>query len=91
MHRPLYPGHPGPDPTVRNVTSFPDLGAAPHMFGNGFRQEIAYDSENIISKIKIGDYFKVEKRVGGGGGHRLIIKNFQITTVMFRLAMKKKK
>ena len=83
------PGHQGPDKFIVGFTSDNN---APHMFGNGIKQEFTHDSQDVNVKqlldlIDIGDYFLVKQSVGGGGGggHRLTIKNFRITVVMFRL------
>lgn len=35
--------------------------------------------ENIVSLAKTGDYYKVMKNIGGGGGHELKMKNFKLT------------
>ena len=79
------PGHQGPDKFIFGLTSD---NKAPHMFGNGIRQEFTHESQEVkefLDLIDIGDYFLIKQSVGGGGGHRLVIKNLRISVVMFRL------
>ena len=36
-------------------------------------------SENVVELAKPGDYYQVMREIGGGGGHRLTIKDFKLT------------
>ena len=65
------------DPTV--VTQHFDLlGTAPHEMEKVVK--VLSIEDPIIDMIEPGDYFRFMKNVGGGGGHRLIVKNFNVHT-----------
>ena len=49
---------------------------APHHPKEAVR--IITQDENILKCARKGDYFRFMKNVGGGGGHRLDIKDFYV-------------
>ena len=62
------------------------LGHAPHEFERVVKTLSVEDP--IISMIQPGDYFRFMKNVGGGGGHKLEIKEFTMHTRGLRTASK---
>ena len=40
--------------------------------------DILTDKEDIVKLAKPGDFYQIMKNIGGGGGHQLSIKNFQL-------------
>ncbi len=47
-------------------------------------RELTIEDHNIILQAKKGDTLSVMRNVGGGGGHRLMVKNFKIKIVHMR-------
>ena len=51
------------------------LGIAPHQ------EEYAHtliSDEPIVTKVEPGDHYEFQRNPGGGGGHRLIVKNYKV-------------
>ena len=44
--------------------------------------KILTTKDNIISSAQAGDYFRFMKNVGGGGGHGLFVKKFNVVMQM---------
>lgn len=40
--------------------------------------KILTSNDDIVSKAQSGDYFRFMKNVGGGGGHRLVVTEFNV-------------
>ena len=53
------------------------MALAPHD-GLEFR-ELTIDEHDVVLKCTMGDVLRVMRNVGGGGGHKLVVKNFKIT------------
>ena len=64
-------------PTVV-IQHFDLLGTAPHEMEKVVK--VLSVDDPIIDMIKPGDYFRFMKNVGGGGGHRLIVRHFTVRT-----------
>ena len=52
---------------------------APH--GELELRTVTVESEDVVEKARSGDILRVMRNVGGGGGHRLIVKDFKMTIV----------
>ena len=59
------------------VASFMDLGDAEHVSTR--RILLADAGEEIVSMYRPGDKFRCSYKVGGGGGHSLIVQDMQVT------------
>ena len=53
------------------------FGIAPHKFETALHTLDQMDK--IVNLAQIGDYYIVMKNVGGGGGHRLEVQDFEVT------------
>ena len=42
-------------------------------------RQVTIEDHNVVGMCKTGDILRVMRNVGGGGGHRLTVKDFSIT------------
>ena len=47
--------------------------------------KVLTSQDGVLSNARPGDYIQFMKNVGGGGGHRLIVKDFKVLIEMFSL------
>ena len=45
--------------------------------------KVLTSQDGVLRKARPGDYIQFIKNVGGGGGHRLIVKEFEVLIEMF--------
>ena len=55
------------------------FGIAPHEETDA--RDILTQKEDIVKLAKPGDFYQIMKNIGGGGGHQLSIKDFQLKIV----------
>lgn len=57
------------------ATKYKPLGIAPHNY-TADSTVLAYHS--ILSESREGDHYKFTRNAGGGGGHKLLVKNYRV-------------
>ena len=45
------------------------------------RREVLVELHQVVSRARRGDLVRVVRNIGGGGGHRLTVKDFKMTII----------